>query len=380
MIKIAIDSGPLSDGHAVRGIGVMVREQINALKNLKTKELKRIVIENFDFQNEDGRKKLESGEYDVVHYPYFFPYALTMPEKKQGKRMVVTIQDLIHLVYPKHYPPGIRGKINFFKQKTRLKNVDAVITISETSKKDIVRFLGIPAEKVHVVYLAPKKIFRRLEISDSRLAETKNKYNLPNKFALYVGDVNFNKNIPNLIKACRVAKIPLVICGKQALEIEERGVDLRTLQGPRDWARFLFNIPHPELAHYEELLTEFKKSKSVIRTGFVPDEELAKIFNLASVYVQPSFYEGFGLPVLEGMASGTPVVVARTNALTEISQDAALVVNPKDPKDMAEKINTAIRNLEVRSRLTQKGLARIKDFSWEKTARETIKIYKEIWE
>ena len=89
MIKIAIDSGPLSDGHAVRGIGVMVREQINALKNLKTKELKRIVIENFDFQNEDGRKKLESGEYDVVHYPYFFPYALTMPEKKQGKRMVV---------------------------------------------------------------------------------------------------------------------------------------------------------------------------------------------------------------------------------------------------------------------------------------------------
>ena len=374
-MRIAIDSGALSGGHSVRGIGVMVREQI---KEIKLQSYKVIKIDAFDFQSEDGERKLEVGKYDIVHYPYFFPYALTPPPKKKGIKTIVTIQDLIHLIYPKNYPPGIRGQINFLKQKARLKNIDAVITISETSKKDIVRFLGIPANKVHVVYLAPKKIFKRLEIGDSRLVEVKKKYKIPDRFVLYVGDINYNKNIPNLIKACNLAKIPLVICGKQALEIEERGVDLKSLRGPRDWVRFLFNIPHPELAHYEELLGEFKKSKNVIRVGFVPDEDLVKIFNLASVYVQPSFYEGFGLPVLEAMASGTPVVVARTNALTEISQDAALVVNPKDPKDMAEKINIAIRNLEVRSRLTQKGLARIKDFSWEKTARKMIKIYKEL--
>ena len=159
MIKVAIDTGPLSGGHAVRGIGKMVREQIEGVKRLRDEDIK---LEVFDFQSENGKWKLENGKYDIVHYPYFFPYALTLPPQKYGKKVVVTIQDLIHLVYPKQYPPGFRGRLNLLRQKSRLKNIDAVITISETSKKDIVRFLGISAEKIHVVYLAPRKIFKKL--------------------------------------------------------------------------------------------------------------------------------------------------------------------------------------------------------------------------
>jgi len=373
-LKVAIDSGPLSDGHSVRGIGVMVREQIEAIRRLRYKDIK---FDSFNFQSEDGIQKLEANHYDIVHYTYFFPYSLTLPPNKIGKKTVVTIQDLIHLIYPDKYPPGIRGKLNFYKQKRRLKYIDAVITISETSKKDIVRFLGIPSDKVHVVYLAPQK--GMIELNDVKLLKRlRKKYNLPEKFILYVGDVNYNKNIPGLIEACKIAKTPLVIIGKHAMEIEELGVDLRHLKGPRDWIRFLFNIPHPELAHFKGLMEEFKKTKNIIRLGYVADKDFVAVFNLASVYVQPSFYEGFGLPVLEAFACGVPVVISKTNTLVEIAGGAALIADPNEPKNIAEKITEVLENKRTEENLIQKGFERVKDFSWEKTAKESINVYRSV--
>ena len=123
-------------------------------------------------------------------------------------------------------------------------------------------------------------------------------------------------------------------------------------------------------------MKEFKGNTNIIRTGFTTEEELVEIFNLASVYVQPSFYEGFGLPVLEAMASGTPVVIAKTNALVEIANDAALIADPKDPKDLAEKIEMVLKKDELRKDLIRKGFLRVKEFSWEKTAEEMIEVYK----
>src|SRR3972149_12199431 len=229
-MKIAIDSGPLSGGHAVRGIGKMVREQIEGVKRLRDEDIK---LEVFDFQSENGKWKLENGKYDIVHYPYFFPYALTLPPQKYGKKVVVTIQDLIHLVYPKQYPPGFRGRLNLLRQKSRLKNVDAIITISETSKKDIVRFLGIPAEKVHVIYLAPTNTYKVIKDKE-KLKLVRRKYNLPSKFVFYLGDVNYNKNIPTLIKACEIAGLPLAIGGKHATEVGSGEISLKAVKGPRD--------------------------------------------------------------------------------------------------------------------------------------------------
>ena len=354
-MKIAIDSGPLTSGHSVRGIGTYTRELLRAV----------------DFKGVDVFKA-DLSKYDVVHFTSFNPFFVSLPfAKPHGTKFVVTIYDLIPLIYPDHYRAGIRGRIKFAINKFLInRNVDEIITISETSKKDICRFLGVKPEKVHVIYLAPKTVFGR-----GGNLKNSGKYNLPKKFVLYVGDINFNKNIPVLIKACRIAKIPLVIAGKQALDIEDLGIDLRTLKGPMDYVRYLFGKPHPELAHYADLMSVFKNSKDIVRLGFVPDSELVGLFKKASVYCQPSLYEGFGLPVLEAFAAGVPVVASKTQALVEIGEGGCLFEDPKNPKDFALKINRVMQDKTLRSQLIETGKAIVKNFSWEKVAGETMQVY-----
>jgi glycosyltransferase involved in cell wall biosynthesis len=325
MLKVAIDGGPLFGGDSVRGIGVYARELLTALK-----------MNGVDVTKEDLSK------YDIVHFTRFSPFRISIPFKKpQNTKFILTIYDLIPLIYPKHYPSGIKGLINWQVNKYLIhKNIDAIITISETSKKDICRFLGIDPNKVFVTYLAPRSIFKKLEIRNFEL-EIAKQYNLPKSFALYVGDINYNKNIPNLIKACKLAKIPLVIAGKQAMEVEK------------------MNLDHPELIHLKNL-----DWSGVVRLGFVPDEDLVKIYNLASVYIQPSFYEGFGLPLLEAVACGTPVVVAKNQCHVEILGDDFNYVDPYDPKDMAQ----GILHPNINKKLPR-------NYSWEMTAQDTFKLY-----
>lgn len=369
-MKIAIDSGSGGSG-LPSGIGVVTNELISFLQ-VEVKKTGGVKIDVFDFS--ENKEKLDSGDYDVVHYLFFHPFFVTLPEKKKTK-MVVTIHDLIPLIYPKQYPSGIKGSLRLLEQKRRLKQIDAVITVSETSKKDIVRFLDVPAEKIHVTHWAPLPYFKK---SDDRkkLNEIVGKYNLPNKFVLYLGDVYYSKNIPCLIEACGVAKLPLVIVGKQAKDIENNlSTDLEKLEGPQDWLRFLLGKPHPELSHYSLLKESFGKS-NVQRLGYVPDDDLNAIMNLATVYCQPSFYEGFGMGIINAFACGTPVVISRTNALVEVAGGASLIADPKDPEEIANKITEILKNENTKKQLIEKGFERLKDFSWEKTAKETVKVYK----
>lgn len=297
MLKIAIVEGKNSNLDRVRGIGMHTSELLKQL-NLQ------LPIYNFQLTT-------NTQEADVVHFTKFRPFFVDLPFKKPAKKVVLTIHDLIPLIYPDHYPPGIKGKISFLINKLLIwKNVDEVITISETSKKDICRFLRIDPKKVHVVYLAPRKIFRKLK--------NVNYPGLPKKFAVYTGDVNYNKNIRWLIEKAKEKNLPLVIVGKQAKEVKEnKNLDLN----------------HPELRHLKNINWE-----NIITLGFVPDEDLVKIFNLATLYIQPSIYEGFGLPLLEAKACGTEVLYnKKCQALVEIMED--------------------------------------RDYSWEKCANETIAVY-----
>lgn len=385
-MKVAIDSGPLTSGHSVRGVGAYTGELIksinqlssNSLNQLVNKSVKReldnsIKFEAVDFGKTDLRK------YDVVHYPYFHPFQKTLPDRFfPRQKIVVTIHDLIQLIYPTIYQPGLKGQINFWKQKKLINRVDAIIVPTETSKKDVVRFLNVDPNKVYVIYEGVKMVYGKI-VDGGLLRRIGNKYKLPKQFVLYVGDVNYNKNIPTLIKACLKINVPLVICGKQALEVADAGINLMNLEGPRDYFRFLFNIPHPELKHYFELSEEFDNNKDkIVRLGFVQDRDLAVIFNLASVYVQPSYYEGFGLPVLEAFASETPVVISKTNCLVEIAGDAALVADPKSVGQFADKINRLLKNRGTKEHLITKGRERLKKFSWDKAAEETTLVYKQV--
>jgi glycosyltransferase involved in cell wall biosynthesis len=335
MFKVAIDSGPLTSGHSVRGIGVNTRELLEAFKSVPHKDVQ---ISEVDFSKEDLSK------FDIVHYQYFRPFFNDLPLAKPAKKVVLTIHDLIPLIYPAHYPAGLKGAIRLVINKYLIKkNVDLIITISETSKKDICRFFGVRPEKVRVIYLAPRKAFRKLE-AGSWKREVMNKYSLPERFALYVGDVNYNKNIPVLIEACKIAKMPLVIAGKQAKEIENQ------------------NLNHAELKHLKNV-----DWSNVIRPGFIPDEDLVKIYNLAEVYVQPSLYEGFGLPILEAVACGTPVIATKTQALVEILGDNLTYVDSNNPKAMAKSILNPNKNIKLP-----------RDYSWERAAKETLKVYAQI--
>src|SRR5258708_215143 len=271
-MRVAIDNGPLSSGHSVRGVGAYTRGLINALGS---------EVEAVDFE------KTDLSGYDILHYPYFNPFIVTLPFRKTAK-IVVTIHDLIPLLYPDHYVPGIKEDINYFVNK-------------------------ILFEKVHVVYLAPRKIFKKI-VDKKMLKSIQEKYNLPKEFVLYVGDVNYNKNVPGLINAAKIAKMPLVIVGKQAVEIEDLARDMKSISGVQDFIRFLLDKPHPELKHYQEIVKSLENNTDVFRLGYVSDEDLVAIYNLSSIYCQPSFYEGFGLPVLEAVASGTKVVASRTQA------------------------------------------------------------------
>lgn len=345
MIKVAIDTSLLHDQSRFRGIGFYTKNLIEALRNLRESDFSAVLMEK-------GKIPYDC---DLIHYPFFDFFFLTLPLRKSCKS-VVTIHDCIPLVFPKRYPPGIKGKINLELQRFSLKSISRIITDSESSRRDIIKYLNYPAEKIDVVYLAPANKVAR--IGDKKFLENLiSKFNLPNKFVLYVGDVNYNKNLPGLVKACRLASLPLVIVGKQAIS--------KNFEPD--------NIENQSLVEFNQM-TEGKKD--VLRVGFVEEKDLAGFYTLASVYCQPSFYEGFGLQILEAMSCGCPVVTSNVSSLPEVAGEAALLVDPYNIEEIAEAIKKIISDRQAVEKLVKLGFEQVKKFSWEKTAKKMILSYK----
>src|SRR3989344_5836264 len=342
-MRIAIDISPLKTGHESRGIGVYTRNLVEGFKSGKW---------DFDFIFFDGKNY--PADADLVHYPYFDLYFRTLPLRRDKAR-IVTIHDVIPLVFPQHYPAGIKGRINFFFQKKALKKVDAVICDSKTSKEDIANKLSVPKNKIHVVYLAPSDKFRPIN-SPSVLSVVAKKYKLPKKFVLYVGDVNWHKNIENILEAVKIAKVNLVMVGKA-----------------------LTDNSIPQTREIENLIRKLGLTKQVIRTGFIEESNLAAIYNLAKVTLLPSFYEGFGLPVLESMACGTPVVASNVSSIPEISEDAIFFCEPTHPDDIAKKVKEVFSLPQDKlDELSEKLIGEAKKYSWHRVASETVNVYRSV--
>ena len=342
-MKVAIDTTPLYTGHESRGIGAYTKNLVEELKRGRW---------DFDFVFfENGNY---SSEVDLVHYPYFDLYFKTLPLKSEKPR-IVTIHDVIPLVFPEHYPAGIRGRVNFFFQKIALKNVDAVICDSRTSKEDIANKLSFPKNKIHIVYLAVSSSFKKID-DQKFLNEVSNKYKLPKDFALYVGDVNWHKNIENMLKAIKISNIDLVMVGKAL--VDEKIPQTREING---------------------LIGKLGLNKRIIKTGFIEEDDLAAIYNLAKLTLLPSYYEGFGLPVLESMACGTPVVASNISSIPEISKDNIVFCDPADPQDIAKKIKEVLGfSSHKLDGLSQKLINESKKYSWHRAAVETANVYRSV--
>jgi glycosyltransferase involved in cell wall biosynthesis len=244
-------------------------------------------------------------------------------------------------------------------QRFALKRASAVITDSESSKKDIKKYAGVRENKIHVIYLAAGEDFKRLRTEDVRLKEMRKKFGLPEKFVLYVGDVTWNKNLPRLIDTIKEVNLPLVMVGKSLVSED-------------------YDKSSPWNADLNRVNELTKGDSNIMKLGFVSGEELVQLYNLATVFAMPSLYEGFGLPILEAMACGCPVVTSKEGSLPEVAGDAAFYVDAYDMNNIAEGIEKVFKDEKLRKELSEKGLENVKRFSWKKTAEETIEAYKQV--
>lgn len=351
-MNIALDVTPISDasnsGHKVRGVGMYIK----ALQ----KSLLAYDKENTYTFFKKGQPL--SSQIDVVHYPYFDPFFFSLPAFRTH-RTLVTVHDLTPIIFPEHFPAGIKGNATWLMQKYVLKTVGGILADSLCSKKDIMRIIGISEKKVDVIYLAANPLYKKINLSIKQKETLQKKYALPEKFILYVGDVTWNKNLPRLLEAVTMTKLPLVMIGKA---LTQQYVE------KNPW--------NDDLIAVQQVI---KKQKNIICLGFIPEEDLLALYNAATLFIMPSLYEGFGLPVIEAMSCGVPVITSREGSLPEVAGTAAYYIDAYDSSSIAQGIMTVWENKKLQEDLSKKGLAQANKFSWGKTALQTIAAYKKIY-
>jgi alpha-1,3-rhamnosyl/mannosyltransferase len=269
--------------------------------------------------------------------------------------IVVTIHDVLHTSYPQFVSGRIDEIHHYYEQSSAL--FDGVLTVSEFSKKAITKYLHIPEKKIHSIYLDAPQNFRVLNEEWSKLI-VKKKYNLQENYMIYPASFNPHKNHLNLLKAAALLRddykknVQLVLTG-----FASKGNNT-----------------------YQSVLQFLKNNNldSQIRVlGYVPPEDMPHLYAASSCMVFPSLYEGFGIPLVEAMKAGCPIVCSDRGSIPEITGDAALMFNPEDPKDIALKIVTVL-DTNIRKNLIEKGRIRANAFSWERSTEETLKVFQNV--
>jgi glycosyltransferase involved in cell wall biosynthesis len=293
------------------------------------------------FRQKRIREVLLREKIDLYHIPNTMPLlGMTIPT-------VVTIHDLVDLRVRKYgiLRTAYRSLVNFIAGHL----ADHVLTVSENSKRDIVRLLRIPESKVTVVYNGVSEEFHPLDRKECKdyLAS---KYSIMGDFLLAPGGLSRNKNIPRLLAAMRLLK--------------ERGrLEPLVLLGDKEDREFKYLIG---------------LDGTVVLPGFVPREDLPAFYNAAFLVVYPTLYEGFGFPVLEAMACGTPVVTSNTSSLPEVAGGVALLVDPRNPEEIADAVQRLLTDETLRAELSSRGLLHARQFTWEKAAKETLEVFLEV--
>ena len=287
--------------------------------------------------------KLRSLGAELLHSPHYVrPLFCTIPS-------VVTIHDCIHLLFPQYLPNRMAFRYARFVMGSAIRNSSIVFTVSEASRADILRFYpSTDPSKVHVV---PNAIDAELLVDpgEAERDRVRERYQIRGRFVLFAGNVKPHKNLERLIRA-----FARVRC-------QEGNEDLRLVLIGDDVSRY---------ASLRRTADEAGVRQEVRFFGFVPHETLAALYRMATVFAFPSLYEGFGLPPLEAMACGTPVVTSRISSLPEVVGDGALLVDPYNEDDIAQGIARLLDDQDLRARLVERGLERAASYSWARSVRQ----------
>ena len=299
--------------------------------------------------------RVSAQQFDIAHVPHFgSPLFPTRPT-------VVTIHDLIPIVLPA-YRGSARVRLYTRLASFSAQRASAIIADSHASARDIQKHLHIPREKIHVVHLAAHARFA--PPSQAEIRRVRAKYNLPNNFVLYLGGFDVRKNVARVI------------------ETFERFVSGEARGERREWALVLAGrlpdasgdfFPDPK-----QLAEKFGVLHNTHFIGFVAEEDKPALYGAARVFLYPSLYEGFGLPPLEAMACGTPVIVADTSSLPEVVGDAGILLSPDDARGWDDALRGLLTEETRWNEMRARGIEQAKKFSWTRAARETMQVYRAV--
>lgn len=285
--------------------------------------------------------------FDLIHWTDF------IPPLYNHRPSVITVHDLAFLLYPHFLTRDSARYYGLIDQAVR--RADHIIAVSEATKRDLVRLTGTPPKKITVIYEAAEPIYTPIHDQDV-LNEIRGRYHLPDQYILFVGTIEPRKNLKTLIQAFDLLRTNykssahLVIVGKRGWLYED----------------------------IDQLIDQLGIQDQIHFLGRVPTADLPLLYNAAQMLVLPSFYEGFGLPPLEAMACGIPVIVSNISAMPEVVGDAALRVEPEDVEGFAVAMNRLLTEDDLRADMIAKGRKRARCFSWQRAAQETIQVYQKL--
>jgi glycosyltransferase involved in cell wall biosynthesis len=315
------------------------KSNIKRLKSLITKYsiIKRVVRKTLHISS-----RVFKPTYDIYWQPNFIPNSGI-----KAKKIVTSVHDFSFLLHKEFHP---KERIEYFENNF-FKNIyrsDIIITGSNFSKQEILDRLEFKDRDIKVIYHGINhnifKLYKDIQID----------FKLPKEFIFTVGSIEPRKNLIGLLKAY------------DGLDKSIKKEYKLVIAGFKGWEN-------------KEIMKLIKQNKDFIQyLGYISDDELAKVYNLSSLFIFPSFYEGFGLPILEAMACGTPVISSNSSSMPEVGADSVIYCNPNDIDDIKNKIEMVLNDKDLQQKMIAKGLERAKEFSWEKSANEHITLFKSL--